>query len=71
MKRFILFSGDDYYPNGGMKDMTGSYDTLDQAIAAFNEVDENGWRVAGQDWMHVLDITDGLIYGKDGKLYNF
>lgn len=31
MKRFVLFSFNDYYPAGGMNDYNGSFDTLEEA----------------------------------------
>lgn len=30
MKRFMLFSYEDYYPGGGMNDLVDSFDTLDE-----------------------------------------
>lgn len=32
---FFLFSGDAYYPSGGMDDYGGAFATLDEAIAAY------------------------------------
>lgn len=32
MKRFLLFEFDDYYPQGGMEDFTGEYDTQEEAL---------------------------------------
>jgi hypothetical protein len=37
MKRYLAFYGDNYYPNGGMDDFVGSYDTLDEAKSAVSE----------------------------------
>jgi len=31
LKRFIVFSGDDYYPGGGVLDLRESFDTLEEA----------------------------------------
>jgi len=44
-KRYWLFAGDHYYPNGGMMDYHSSHDTLEEAKEA-----GKGW-----DWAHVLD----------------
>lgn len=30
MKRYLIFRFDDYYPCGGMHDLVGQYDTLDE-----------------------------------------
>jgi hypothetical protein len=37
MKRYLLFMGDDYYPEGGMNDFVGDYDTVEDAIQAEKE----------------------------------
>jgi hypothetical protein len=49
MKRFLLFTGDDYYPAGGWGDFQDSYDTLIEATSA---------KTTG-DWWHVIDATNG------------
>lgn len=48
MKRFLLFAGSDYHPNGGWYDFYGSYDTYLEAIK--EQVDE-----IKADWYHVVD----------------
>jgi len=38
MKRFFLFHWDGYYPEGGMNDFLGDFDTIEEAKEAyFNE----------------------------------
>lgn len=32
MKRYLLFAGDQYYPRGGMYDLRGDFDTLEEAV---------------------------------------
>lgn len=51
MKRFILFAGDFYYPQGGMDDFVDSENTLKEA----KELSE------GYEWAHVLDIETGSV----------
>lgn len=51
MKRFLLFSGDNYYPKGGWGDFKGSFDSLWDALMHPRD---------GVDWWHVID-------GKTGK----
>lgn len=51
MKRYALFSGDAYYPAGGWDDFRGSFDTLDEAVAAAQK--------RGDDWSHVVDLHSG------------
>lgn len=36
MKRYLLFVGDVYYPNGGMDDFCGGFDSLDDAKKYIN-----------------------------------
>lgn len=38
MKNFLLFIALQYSPNGGMEDFVQDFDTLDEAIAASNEI---------------------------------
>jgi hypothetical protein len=33
VKKFILFAFDKYYPCGGLSDISGSFETLDEAVA--------------------------------------
>ena len=47
MKRYLLFSGDYYYPCGGMDDFIGDFDTYEDAVIA---VSNKVW-----DWAHVYD----------------
>ena len=34
MKKYLLFTFDRYYPSGGMYDLSGSFDTVEEARAA-------------------------------------
>ena len=34
MKRYLAFYGDNYYPNGGMDDFVGSFNTIEGAKVA-------------------------------------
>jgi hypothetical protein len=55
--RFILFAGDAYYPSGGMNDVKGSYDTLDEAFAEATRLCEyTETRV--YDWAHIYDQVE-------------
>lgn len=33
MKRYLLFRGRDYYPSGGIDDLSGDFDTIEECIA--------------------------------------
>lgn len=55
MKRFIVFSGLQYYPEGGMSDFDDSFDTLDEA--------KNFLLEHRYDWAHVYDtVTQERVY---------
>jgi hypothetical protein len=56
MRRFLVFSGDKYYPSGGWGDYRDSADTLDEAIQLAN----GRFNLSpGQrcDWAHIVDTT--------------
>ena len=48
--RYLLFAGDHYYPAGGVHDLVGSYESLDEAINITKEYN--------YDWAHVWDQTN-------------
>lgn len=48
MKRFLLFSGEDYYPFGGWHDFKGAYASVATARRAFS-------RLHGDDWAQIID----------------
>jgi hypothetical protein len=57
-KPFALFLGDDYYPDGGWRDFVGFFTTMEEAVAAAVEPEEDcvsGW------WFHVADLRTGKI----------
>jgi hypothetical protein len=41
IKRFLLFFGDIYYPNGGMDDLLSDHDTIEEAMSAFEKKVDN------------------------------
>lgn len=53
MKRYLLFSGDIYYPCGGWHDFVGDFETADQVLAAA--------RAEYNDWAHAFDTTAGRV----------
>ncbi len=53
MNRFLLFTFDTYYPNGGAKDLKGSYKTLPEAaLASYSFKEEN---------IQIYDVQEGKI----------
>lgn len=62
LKRYLLFCGSDYYPDGGWKDFHSSHDSAAEAI-------ETVARMASYerpDWWHILDL-ETLQIVKDSK----
>ena len=61
MKRYILFRFGNFYPSGGMNDVEGHYDTLEEATDYVDEC-----RSEYVDWgehYHILDtVTRKTIY---------
>lgn len=64
MKRYLVFIGYVYYPNGGMRDFKGDFDTLENSIIFIEKsVDENKdyetvetqWKYT---WAHVWDTEN-------------
>lgn len=49
LKRFLLFSGSDYYPGGGWDDFVASFDTLEEAKD----------RKSHRDWNQMVDSETG------------
>ena len=37
MKKYLLFAGEDYYPNGGVKDLMTDADTIEELETWFND----------------------------------
>lgn len=52
---FLLFEGDDYYPQGGWLDYAGAFETLEAAQAAKSERKYEG------GWAHVVDSRSGVV----------
>ncbi len=49
MKKYLLFSGDMYYPCGGWDDFQGEYDTIEEA----KEIAEK----QGDEWWQIVDLA--------------
>lgn len=73
-KQFLLFAGDDYYPEGGAYDFKGSFETEEDAVKAHNpnEHDYNG------GWANIFDLKEekivkqfsrGTWYDGDDEIY--
>lgn len=56
MKRYLLFSGDECYPMGGMNDFKGSFDSIEKFEYYLIQLDYK------PDWYHLFDIvTESIV----------
>ena len=62
LKRFLLFSGMNYYPAGGWEDFKASFDIKGDAMVS-------GDSFKNEDWFEIVDIQTGEIvyYSKSNK----
>lgn len=58
VKRYAIFSGDQFYPDGGWSDYRSSHDTLSEARHA----------LAPRDWWQIVDLTTGEIVERSALL---
>ena len=67
MKRFLLFAGDSYYPEGGANDFKCSFETVSDEIEAH---DPNEFKYNG-GWANIFDLEEEVIVKKfeEGKWY--
>jgi hypothetical protein len=57
-KRFLLFSYGTYYPEGGMEDLFGTYDTAKEAVEAIETI------VVCNDSTEIYDRIEGMSFTK-------
>jgi hypothetical protein len=53
-KRFMLFAGSTYYPEGGWKDYIGSFDSILEATERLVQSKTYG-DMLSFDWYHIVD----------------
>ena len=67
MKRYLAFTGDAYYPSGGMNDFLDDFDSKESAILAieknvkdemYHETIALQWKYT---WAHIYDTEEGEI----------
>lgn len=59
---FLVFAGDNYYPEGGWKDFVGSYSKLEEAKQGVLEmVKASGKWHHGLDCIHIVNLNNGCI----------
>jgi hypothetical protein len=62
MERYLLFSGEAYYPQGGAEDFRGSYATVAECMQADGIF---------ADWWNILDTRTGRVYNHYETNANF
>ena len=58
MKRYLLFSGDNYYPSGGWYDFDESFDSLEGAREHIEKLKKEHH----PDWAHIVDTETGNVF---------
>ena len=53
MNRFLVFGGNNHYPNGGWSDFKNDAESLSEAVEIIAKL--------SGDWFHVLDLDTGTI----------
>lgn len=56
MKRFLLFSGDIYYPGGGWNDFQGDFDTLNEATDKAIELKRDWDQIVDTETKEVIEL---------------
>lgn len=54
MKRYMVFAGSWYYPDGGWKDFIGAVDTIEEGVEKAKSWDY-------RDWWTIVDSSNGQI----------
>ena len=66
--QYLLFAGDDYYPQGGALDLVGAFDSMEAAIAAHDPAKfsyDGGWaNILCLDEMRILHFFDRGIWSE-------
>lgn len=57
MKRYLLFTSDQYYPSGGWEDFKGGFDTIEAAKGAVPDAET----CCGYDLGHIVDTETQQI----------
>jgi hypothetical protein len=66
VKRYLLFAGSTYYPDGGAEDFVGDFDSIERSEFKAFEHDKNTDRRL--DWWHVFDTQEKKICLQGGFL---
>lgn len=53
MKKYLLFYGDQYYPDGGWSDFKGDFDTTEECLKNVAKIKP--------DWYEIVDIKKKIL----------
>lgn len=65
-KKFILFAYEAYYPAGGLSDIEGSYDTLEEAIVSARATNRDFLEIVDRDTWEIVwenDEASDVVFG--------
>jgi hypothetical protein len=66
MKNYLVFIGEYYYPNGGIKDFKEDFNTLDEAKQYIEDwLNNEPYYLKTEYWYHVYSIEDKTIVLKN------
>lgn len=72
MKRYLLFAGNNYYPSGGMNDLAGDFDTIEEAVAFIGprpgKVEDYEYTISF-DWAEIVELPDFTCVATYSKPY--
>lgn len=68
--RYLLFAGEHYYPCGGVRDLVGDFDDLEEAKRRGTKVHDyvDMWR---DDWVSILDTEDMSVLHREGTVSDY
>ena len=62
MKKYLLFVGSYYYPERGLGDLIGDFDTIEEASIAFNKIPLDS--LPSNAWAEIWDSTTKTVAWK-------
>lgn len=70
MKRYAIFAGSNYYPEGGLNDFRSDHADRDEAVRVASELLNPTGRAKSYhdpDWCHVADLKTRRIVWENGR----
>lgn len=72
MKRYALFAGDRFYPEGGIKDLIDSFDAIEDALPTLTAgawaIYTHGETIEEHNWCCLYDcVEDKIVLGLDAN----